>query len=308
MHGSFVFLIGLLLVANTAQAWDRDAAAYVRRGQELFSQGFYAEAADQFRDAYAIDPDPNQLYNEARCHEELNELPRALSLYERYFRQKPDASNSDQVEDSIRQLSWTLSRTMKRMEIRSIPPAAVLFLDDQEVPLGKTPLRVWMDYGDHRVRLSLAGYPVQEQSFSATKEGQDWFAVALVQESEPVAAPGIEPEPVPVPEIESVPTPVSEIEPVPEPKGFRYPASAVVTTVLTLGAVAGGVTMHVRAQGNDAKSYRMWGNLGFGVAAAGALSTAILLIVANGGDDSGAPPLVLSPVPGGVSALWSGVF
>src|SRR5688572_30400720 len=64
--------------ANVAQLNEEGAAFYAARD--------YRRAIEKFIQAYAIDTDPNLLFNIARCYEELGEVDAAIEKYETFLK------------------------------------------------------------------------------------------------------------------------------------------------------------------------------------------------------------------------------
>jgi tetratricopeptide (TPR) repeat protein len=81
---------------------ERDA---FERGESLFEQGRYAEAAEAFLEAWHGAPMPQFLYNAATCYRLIGDGPQAITYYEAYLRADPDAPNKVKVEAIIQQLS-----------------------------------------------------------------------------------------------------------------------------------------------------------------------------------------------------------
>jgi tetratricopeptide (TPR) repeat protein len=55
-------------------------------GAELYAARDYRRAIEKFIQAYAIEPDPNLLFNIARCYEELGEAEAAIEKYETFLK------------------------------------------------------------------------------------------------------------------------------------------------------------------------------------------------------------------------------
>ena len=55
-------------------------------GAKYYSARSYRRAIEKFIEAYAIDRDPNLLFNIARCYEELGETAAAIEKYRRSSR------------------------------------------------------------------------------------------------------------------------------------------------------------------------------------------------------------------------------
>ena len=60
-------------------------------GAALFRAGRHREAVDKFREAYELYPEPNLIYNTARCFEAMGELALAIEHYRRFLRH-PEAA------------------------------------------------------------------------------------------------------------------------------------------------------------------------------------------------------------------------
>ena len=91
-----------------------------------------------------------------------------------------------------------------KVTVKSSPPGAGVYLDNEEGPRGVTPLDiVGIATGLHKVRVSLAGYAVQRRGFYLAPGGERVFSFSLKaagdDEPRPVA-PRREPRPAPAPE------------------------------------------------------------------------------------------------------------
>jgi len=95
---SLVLAIGATLAAVPARADDAvDPAARAANVARLSDDGFtlfkardYRHAVEKFLEAYALDPDPNLLFNVARCYESMGDVDAAIEKYEAFLA-KPDA-------------------------------------------------------------------------------------------------------------------------------------------------------------------------------------------------------------------------
>jgi hypothetical protein len=92
-HLALVTLLStsILSVASVAAAEPTRAeqsAKLADEAAELFKAHDYARANEKFAQAYVLDPDPNLLYNQARCYEAVGDRPAADAKY-REFLGKP---------------------------------------------------------------------------------------------------------------------------------------------------------------------------------------------------------------------------
>jgi tetratricopeptide (TPR) repeat protein len=98
-------------LASTGSARAASASAEARFS-ELSSEGLsfykardYRRAAERFLQAYAFDPDPNLLFNVARCYSALGDPASAIEKYEAYLKEPGiDAKGREHAESAIRSL------------------------------------------------------------------------------------------------------------------------------------------------------------------------------------------------------------
>jgi tetratricopeptide (TPR) repeat protein len=80
--------------ANVAQLNEEGAAFYAARD--------YRHAIEKFIQAYAVDSDPNLLFNIARCYEELGETDAAIEKYETFLKTPgADARGRQRARESL---------------------------------------------------------------------------------------------------------------------------------------------------------------------------------------------------------------
>ncbi len=74
-------------------------------GTAFFKARDYRKALDRFNEAYALEAEPDLLYNIARCHEALGETSVAIEKYNRYLEQPgADAEGRARAEEKLRSL------------------------------------------------------------------------------------------------------------------------------------------------------------------------------------------------------------
>jgi hypothetical protein len=97
---AILVLVGVLLSGGSARADEgspSDAAARAANVSKLTDEGFelyrsrdYRHANEKFLQAYAVEQDPNLLFNMARCYEAMGDRDSAVEKYESFLA-KPDA-------------------------------------------------------------------------------------------------------------------------------------------------------------------------------------------------------------------------
>jgi tetratricopeptide (TPR) repeat protein len=100
---ALVAVVALMaLLPRAADADDQDVArAHFVTGRSYYEQKRYAEALNEFQEAYRLSKRAGFLYNIAVCHEQLGDLDAAQSAFERYLVSVKDASERAEVEARI---------------------------------------------------------------------------------------------------------------------------------------------------------------------------------------------------------------
>ena len=88
-----------------APAGSKSVAQLNEEGTAFYQQRDYRRAIERFIQAYAIDPDPNLLFNVARSYERLGEVDAAIEKYEQFLNTPgADASGRSRAQESLRAL------------------------------------------------------------------------------------------------------------------------------------------------------------------------------------------------------------
>jgi hypothetical protein len=93
-----------------------DAKARYMSGQSHYNLNEFAEALQDFKEAYRLHPDPAFLFNIAQCERQLGDLDEAIKFYRSYLRNKPDASNAKEVQKKIDELKGLSDAKRKSKE------------------------------------------------------------------------------------------------------------------------------------------------------------------------------------------------
>lgn len=255
-------MINALLVALTLAAApaDDDAAATARaktlftNGQKLYKAGKYADAIAKFEEAFKVKSHPVIYFNIGKCWEQLGDSAKALRNYRDYLRLSPDASDRQQVSDSIANLERRLrEKGVQQLLIFAEPANAKIVVDGKD--LGPSPASVELSAGTHALVVTAEGMDKVERNITTTLTRATEMTITLqaAGSTPPLAsdAPKKDPDtkvgdpgpPPPPPPVVTAPT---------EKKGrlFTYVAGGVA--VAALGA---GIGMGVAAEGN-AKTLR----------------------------------------------------
>src|SRR3954453_4128242 len=116
----------LLAGAGIARAGDSNAEkarAHFQQGDTYFKLEKYANALQEFEQAYLAKQDPSFLYNIAQCHRLMGNRVEAVRFYKRYLNDAPNATNRPVAEKHIRDLESALGA--EELTGAHVPPASV---------------------------------------------------------------------------------------------------------------------------------------------------------------------------------------
>jgi tetratricopeptide (TPR) repeat protein len=102
--------------SGLARADGGDAKARYMSAQSHYNLNEFAEALQDFKEAYRIYPDPAFLFNIAQCERQLGDFDEAIKFYRSYLRNKPDATNAKEVQRKIDELKGLSDAKRKSRE------------------------------------------------------------------------------------------------------------------------------------------------------------------------------------------------
>jgi len=98
---SFWILLAVLASGSVAIANPNSAQDHIDRASMLHAAGSYAEALDELKTAYALDPRPALLYGIAQLHVKLGMCAEAIAFYERFLASKPKPGPAGAARQAI---------------------------------------------------------------------------------------------------------------------------------------------------------------------------------------------------------------
>ncbi len=127
---------------RTAPGTSSNAAGVQQLNEEgaaLYGARDYRRAIEKFIQAYAIDSDPNLLFNIARCYEELGEIEAAIEKYQAFLKTPgADARGRQRARESIRALEQSKNATQPTSSETAAAPAAATEPESQPTDPGNT--------------------------------------------------------------------------------------------------------------------------------------------------------------------------
>jgi tetratricopeptide (TPR) repeat protein len=101
-----------MLLAGRAFAEEDVAAArrHFEAGSRAFNLGEFKRAAEEYREAYRLKPDPGLLYNIAQSYRLDKNLEQALFFYRSYLRNSPEPAQRNEVKQRIASLETQIAQ------------------------------------------------------------------------------------------------------------------------------------------------------------------------------------------------------
>ncbi len=87
--------------APAANANKTRAAELFKKSADAYLHGDFKGAIALLDEAYALDPQPVLVYNQARAHEGLGNTDEAIALYERYLTEEPSSPDRGAIEQRL---------------------------------------------------------------------------------------------------------------------------------------------------------------------------------------------------------------
>ena len=171
--------VAIALFATSAHA--QDASVLVQEATELFSAGEFEEAAALFAEAFELDPHPVIMFNLARAHQEMGDLPGALNYLKIIRTMDAPTHVAEAAEAKITEVeelliaegydpaTVTSSTYIPRgsLTLTTQPEGAEVFIGGEYA--GRTPfVRDLVDEGTYAIRIELEGFHPINQDIEIT--------------------------------------------------------------------------------------------------------------------------------------------
>ncbi len=263
-------------------------------GQQLFQDGQFQQAEQAFQQAYSLIPNPVVLLGVAQARESEGNISGAIETLQQYLHDRPDAPDKQQITDKI----TALRARPASVSVHSTPAGAAVWLDGSDT--GKTtPADVSVPPGDHTLSLRLAGHDPFSQALSVEPG-----AHSQVEGTLQAAAPEPELEHAAQPSGQEMGTgegqpPPDDTTPTPT-EGEHGPGAAVWVSAgiagagLVAGTVLGFLALSeqsnfdanpTKATADKGESLALFADVGFGVAAAAAITAIVLYVTGDHGSN-----------------------
>lgn len=141
MRSAATAILTVLLLSFTAARADKPAdnkaaaKQHFETGLRAYNVGEFETAAEEYKLAYKLNPDPVLLYNCAQAYRLANKLSDALLFYRSYLRNVPNATNRAAVQERIQLLETQLTQQRQL----TAPPNEAVALGSQPDASRPTP-------------------------------------------------------------------------------------------------------------------------------------------------------------------------
>jgi tetratricopeptide (TPR) repeat protein len=160
-------------------------------GRLHYEGGDYAEAAEAFRRAFELQPDPVLGYNAARSYENAGELERALDHYRATLALEPDdAALAQRCREAVTRIDRIRARLeeerlqqLATLAVEASPMGAHVELDGAFV--GTAPLELSLGAGTYELQLDAPGHLGHRESVTLRSGQSLTLRIALRERTEP---------------------------------------------------------------------------------------------------------------------------
>lgn len=155
-----------LLTALAPLAAHADDAAQARFFDELAREHYakkrYRQALEAFFEEHRLAPNPRIVFNIGLCFERLGDPARAYAYYEEYL---ASGEVSEERRAYAEEAKARLSSRVARVQVRTEPPGAEIFVDEREHgSYGRSPREIVVIPGAHRIQVELPGHRLASET------------------------------------------------------------------------------------------------------------------------------------------------
>jgi hypothetical protein len=183
LHRRFWLLVSFVLcAAPPAAAQDNPAyqSAY-ERGDQAFKEGRFDVCAEEFRQAFNIEPRGNLLYNIGFCYEKANDLANAVTFYQRFVEAVPNSPKRPAIQRHIVELQEQIADLFQEVSVTSDPTGAMVYVDEKSKgAMGATPLTFKLLPGTYTIIGEFQGYEPARRKLELKKGGDASVDLTLV--------------------------------------------------------------------------------------------------------------------------------
>jgi outer membrane receptor protein involved in Fe transport len=168
-------IAGVVSVTSSAHADDvaDEAELQFQLGAERYKAGDYLGALEHFLASNRLSPNPNVLFNVARCYEHLGRYPDAFRAY--VLARERASANANANASFAKQIDEAIARIAPRvavLDVRSEPAGATIYLDRKDLGArGSAPRLLGLAPGKYRVLAELPGYELATSDEIVVAEG-----------------------------------------------------------------------------------------------------------------------------------------
>ncbi len=234
-----VVAAAVFMMVSTASAWGQsaqdEAVERAAAGDAAYQAGDLDTAIAEYRTAFELYPDPAFAFNLGGLCNQVEDWACAHRYFSAYVDLYPGADDAEAIRDYTRELMDQMNVEMATVRATSTPPGATVYLidGDEEIDMGTTPLRTWVEPGSVVFEFRREGYEPARVALRAVRGAR------LSPRAELEAIP----EPDPVEELPVVIVNPPEQSVVPDP--IEEPSGLGVRRIAGIGVAAAGVVTAV---------------------------------------------------------------
>jgi tetratricopeptide (TPR) repeat protein len=116
-------LLILVLLASPAAAQPEAAKPHFLQGKAYQDTGQFDRAADEYKEAYRLDPRPEMLFNIAQAYRLGKKKPEAVEYFKKYLAEQPDGAGATEARTHVATLTKEID---EEAALKKAPPPTML--------------------------------------------------------------------------------------------------------------------------------------------------------------------------------------
>lgn len=120
-----------------------------RAGKKHYDGEEFLKAAQAFYEAWELSSRSELLYNVGRSYRKAGELEKAEKFLQQYLNELPDASNADEVVESIIQIQEEMAAQMASVDVDASRAGVDILVNQEPEPRCQTPCTISLLPGEH---------------------------------------------------------------------------------------------------------------------------------------------------------------
>lgn len=186
--GALALTSWICALPSSAQAQGSSNPRYqaaIRQAETAKANSKYKDAAEAFRRANSLEPNPKMLYDIALMYQQAGERRLSLQYFKMFVDELPSDARVPDAMNFIAQLQMELVDEFEELVITTQPEGASVYIDSRaNGSIGEAPIKTKLLPGEYQIIAELDGYVDATQIATLQKGATSQVALSLYSEQE----------------------------------------------------------------------------------------------------------------------------